>query len=57
MVNMRVRQNHGVNTGSVDRQRLLVSAPGKPANVDFHASTMRVQLGLLGFGFAAALCA
>jgi len=31
----------------VDRQRLLVSAPGKPANVDFHASTMRVQLGLL----------
>jgi hypothetical protein len=31
----------------VDRQRLLVSAPGKPANVDFYASTMRVQLGLL----------
>jgi hypothetical protein len=31
----------------VDRQRLLVSAPGKPANVEFHASTMRVQLGLL----------
>jgi len=31
----------------VDRQRLLLSAPGKPANVDFYASTMRVQLGLL----------
>ena len=31
----------------VDRQRLLVSAPGKPANVDFFASTMRVQLALL----------
>jgi hypothetical protein len=31
----------------VDRQRLLVSAPGKPANVEFYASTMRVQLGLL----------
>ena len=31
----------------VDRQRLLASAPGKPANVDFFASTMRVQLALL----------
>ena len=31
----------------VDRQRLLVSAPGKPANVDFFASAMRVQLALL----------
>ena len=31
----------------VDRQRLLTSAPGKPANVDFFASTMRVQLALL----------
>jgi hypothetical protein len=31
----------------VDRQRLLTSAPGKPANVDFYASTMRVQLALL----------
>lgn len=31
----------------VDRQRLLFSAPGKPANVDFFASTMRVQLQLL----------
>jgi hypothetical protein len=31
----------------VDRQRLLASARGKPANVDFFASTMRVQLALL----------
>jgi hypothetical protein len=31
----------------VDRQRLLVSAPGKPGNVDLFASTMRVQLALL----------
>ena len=31
----------------VDRQRLLTSAPGKPANVDFFASTMRVELALL----------
>jgi hypothetical protein len=31
----------------VDRQRLLFSAPGKPANVDFFASAMRVQLQLL----------
>ena len=31
----------------VDRQRLLTSAAGKPANVDFYASTMRVQLALL----------
>jgi hypothetical protein len=31
----------------VDRQKLLVSAPGKPANVDIFASTMRVQLALL----------
>jgi hypothetical protein len=31
----------------VDRQRLLASAPGKPANVDFFASTMHVQLALL----------
>jgi hypothetical protein len=34
----------------VDRQRLLVSAPGKPANVEFYASTMRVQLALLHEG-------
>jgi hypothetical protein len=31
----------------VDRQKLLVSAPGKPGNVDIFASTMRVQLALL----------
>jgi hypothetical protein len=31
----------------VDRQRLLVSAPGKPGNVEFFASAMRVQLALL----------
>ena len=34
----------------VDRQRLLVSAPGKPGNVDLYASTMRVQLALLHEG-------
>ena len=32
---------------AVERQRQLVSAPGKPANVDFYASTMKVQLALL----------
>lgn len=31
----------------VERQKLLVSAAGKPANVDFYASTMKVQLALL----------
>jgi hypothetical protein len=31
----------------VERQKLLVSVPGKPANVDFYASTMRVELALL----------
>jgi hypothetical protein len=31
----------------VERQRLLLSAPGKPANVDFHASTMKVNIALL----------
>ena len=31
----------------VERQKLLVSAQGKPANVDFFASTMRVDLQLL----------
>ena len=31
----------------VERQRLLLSAPGKPANVDFYASTMKVDLALL----------
>jgi hypothetical protein len=34
----------------VDRQRLLASMPGKPGNVDFFASTMRVQLALLHEG-------
>jgi hypothetical protein len=31
----------------VERQRLLVSAPGKPANVDFYVSTMKVDIALL----------
>ena len=31
----------------VDRQKLLASVPGKPANVDFFASTMKVDLALL----------
>jgi hypothetical protein len=31
----------------VERQRLLLSVPGKPGNVDFFASTMRVELALL----------
>jgi hypothetical protein len=31
----------------VERQRTLVSVPGKPANVDFHASAMHVSLSLL----------
>ena len=31
----------------VERQRLLTSVPGKPANVDFYASTMKVDLALL----------
>jgi len=31
----------------VERQKLLVSAPGKPGNVDFFASSMRVELELL----------
>lgn len=31
----------------VERQQLLISAAGKPANVDFFASTMRVELALL----------
>jgi hypothetical protein len=31
----------------VERQKLLVSVPGKPANVDFYASTMKVELALL----------
>jgi hypothetical protein len=31
----------------VERQRSLVSIPGKPGNVDFYASTMKVSLALL----------
>ena len=31
----------------VERQRSIVSVPGKPANVDFFASTMKVDLALL----------
>jgi hypothetical protein len=31
----------------VERQRLLSSLPGKPANVDFYASAMKVDLALL----------
>lgn len=34
----------------VDRQKLLVSVAGKPANVDFYASTMHVELALLHEG-------
>jgi hypothetical protein len=34
----------------VERQRLLVSAPGKPGNVDLFASAMKVQLALLHEG-------
>lgn len=32
---------------TIDRQKLLLSAPGKPANVDFFSSTLRVSLALL----------
>ena len=31
----------------VERQRQLASVPGKPGNVDFYASTMKVDLALL----------
>jgi len=34
----------------VERQRQLVSVPGKPANVDFFASTMKVSIALLHEG-------
>jgi hypothetical protein len=34
----------------VERQKVLLSAPGKPGNVDLFASTMRVQLALLHEG-------
>jgi DNA-binding SARP family transcriptional activator len=32
---------------SVERQKLMFSAAGKPANVDFYSSTMKVDLALL----------
>jgi len=31
----------------VERQRLLSSVPGKPGNVDFYASTMKIDMALL----------
>jgi len=34
----------------VERQRLLKSVPGKPANIEFHSSTMKVELALLHEG-------
>jgi hypothetical protein len=34
----------------VERQRLIASAAGKPSNVDFYASTMKVELALLHEG-------
>jgi hypothetical protein len=34
----------------VERQRVLASVPGKPANVDFLASTMKVNIALLHEG-------
>ena len=34
----------------VERQRLLVSVPGKPANVDVFASAMKVEIALLHEG-------
>ena len=35
---------------SVGRQQTIASVPGKPANVDFYASTMRVDIALLHEG-------
>jgi hypothetical protein len=35
---------------SVDRQKLLLSAAGKPASVDFYSSSMKVDLALLHEG-------
>ena len=32
---------------AIERQRLLVSVQGKPASVDFYASTMKIDLALL----------
>jgi len=34
----------------VERQRVMYSVPGKPANVDFNSSTMKVELALLHEG-------
>jgi hypothetical protein len=34
----------------VEKQRQLISVPGKPGTVDFYASTMRVELALLHEG-------
>jgi hypothetical protein len=31
----------------IDRQKLLVSVPGKPGNIDFRSSTMKIDLALL----------
>jgi len=35
---------------SVGRQRTIASVPGKPANVDFYSSTMKVNIALLHEG-------
>jgi len=35
---------------SVGRQRTIASVPGKPANVNFHSSTMKVNIALLHEG-------
>jgi hypothetical protein len=35
---------------SVERQRTIASVPGKPANIDFYASTMKVDIALLHEG-------
>ena len=35
---------------SVGRRQLLASVPGKPVNVDFHSSTMKVDIALLHEG-------
>lgn len=35
---------------SVGRQQTIVSVPGKPANVDFYSSTMKVDIALLHEG-------
>lgn len=35
---------------TVERQKTLITVPGKPANVDFFASTMKVEIALLHEG-------